>query len=632
MNSTNGGSGCKPVRIPVLLWAVIFLFVAGAHAQQGGGSSSDREYQLESIKVVADAIEEFVQAHPESVTVLDRAEIELRNFGDLGEAVASVPGVEVRKRAGNLGTRVIIRGGSANGVLVLIDGKPVNSTQFGAVDLESLPLEMVEKIMVFKPPVPVDLGPGASGGAVNIITRVKKKRPVARTKARVEGGSFGTVSGSATRIQPLGEDQFFVTAGGGHTDGKRTNSDNTKGNFSAQWRRELEGSDSLDITGRYYGVERGASGPLDNPTPDARQSYHHASLGLDYDGMWEGAGPFTIKGYGDFEHLNDKTQFGDDSVLKVYKIGTKNEFTWPPDQDYFFKFGASAEGNFVDHTETGYHDRGRTSLYTEYRREWKPWTFMLGVRGDYTSDFAFHPGAQGGVSLALGPRTVLRGNAGYAVEIPTFAQLYQPTHGSADQVRGNPDLNEERSVSVDIGIEHVWSEMLSMALSVFRTDTFDYITSVRGDDKIYRGVNLDHASRQGVEVSAKSRINESVTLRFDYVFLDTRNHDTDKELIYAAKHTIKGSGTFILPLGVRLEPEVAYVSARFADLENSDGQRLGGYTKVNCKATLPFEMGRYKAEAFVSVYNLLDHDFSVHFGYPDDGFRVMGGLQLEFGP
>jgi vitamin B12 transporter len=628
MVSGNGRNTRITVRLSAALLAMILLSSGVTLGQHTARTSSDDVYRLESITVVAYSIEEFIKSHPESVTLLARPEIEKRNFGDIGEAISSMPGVEVRRRAG-LGSRVIIRGGASNGVLVLIDGKPINSSQFGAVDLDSLPLDMVERIMVFKPPVPVEFGPGASGGAVNIVTRVNKKAATATTKVRVEGGSFGTVSGSATRIQPVGEDQVFVTAGGSRTDGKRTNSDNTKGNFSAQWRRDLEGSDSIDFTGRYYGVERGAPGPLDNPTPDARQTYHHASFGLDYDGLWTGSGPFSIKGWGDFEYLDDRTQFGENTELKVYKIGVKNEFTWPMDKDYSFKFGGSAEGNFVDHTQSGYHDRGRTSLYSEYEQEWKPWTFVLGARGDYTSDFAFNPGAQGGASFALGPNTALRGNVGYAVEIPTFAQLYQPTHGSADQVRGNPDLEEERSVSVDIGLEHRWSGKSSMECSLFRTDVFNFITSVRGDDKIYRGVNLDHATRQGLELSAKSAFNDFVSLRFSYVFLDTRNHETDKELLYAPKHTLKGSGTLTLPFGLRLEPEIKYASARFGDLDNSSEKRLGGYTTVNFKATLPFDLGRCEAEAFVSVQNLLDHDFSVHFGYPDNGLRAMLGIQVE---
>ena len=86
-----------------------------------------------------------------------------------------------------------------------------------------------------------------------------------------------------------------------------------------------------------------------------------------------------------------------------------------------------------------------------------------------------------------------------------------------------------------------------------------------------------------------------------------------------------------LPFGMRLEPEVRYVSARFGDIENSSEKRLGGYVTADFKATLPFDLGRYKAEAFLSAMNLLDHDFSVHFGYPDDGLRVMGGIQIEFG-
>ena len=236
--SDNGPNYRLPIHLSAALLAMILLAGGVSLGQHVAQPSSDPVYELGSITVVAEALDNFIQNHPESVAILTRTEIEKRNFGDLGEAMSNMPGVEVSKRSG-FGSRVIIRGGSPNGVLVLVDGKPINSSQFGAVDLDSLPLEAVEKILVFKPPVPVVFGPGASGGAVNIVTRIKKTIPSATTKVRMEGGSFGTVSGSATRIQPAGDDQIFVTAGGLHTDGKRTNSDKTGGNFSAQWRRDL---------------------------------------------------------------------------------------------------------------------------------------------------------------------------------------------------------------------------------------------------------------------------------------------------------------------------------------------------------------------------------------------------------
>jgi len=33
-------------------------------------------------------------------------------------------------------------------------------------------------------------------------------------------------------------------------------------------------------------------------------------------------------------------------------------------------------------------------------------------------------------------------------------------------------------------------------------------------------------------------------------------------------------------------------------------------------------------EGFINLYNLFDRDFENHCGYPDDGFRILAGLNL----
>ncbi len=48
----------------------------------------------------------------------------------------------------------------------------LNSYQYGSVDVAGIPVETtIESITVFKPPVPVRLGRGASEVAINIVTR-----------------------------------------------------------------------------------------------------------------------------------------------------------------------------------------------------------------------------------------------------------------------------------------------------------------------------------------------------------------------------------------------------------------------------------------------------------------------------
>lgn len=71
------------------------------------------------------------------------------------------------------------------------------------MDLNSIPVDMVESVTVFKPPVPVWLGPGGSDGAINIITReIKQNKRVkkANTTIKAAGGSFGQAQAGISQV------------------------------------------------------------------------------------------------------------------------------------------------------------------------------------------------------------------------------------------------------------------------------------------------------------------------------------------------------------------------------------------------------------------------------------------------
>jgi outer membrane cobalamin receptor len=120
---------------------------------------------------------------------------------DVAQLVATSPGVAVNDYGG-LGqlTTVSIRGSTADGVLVLLDGLPLNSAFGGAVDLSSIPRGWIERIEVLRGPEGALHGAGALGGVVNVITR----RAAAGTwSAETSAGSFGTASLSADGALPV---------------------------------------------------------------------------------------------------------------------------------------------------------------------------------------------------------------------------------------------------------------------------------------------------------------------------------------------------------------------------------------------------------------------------------------------
>lgn len=137
----------------------------GGHDQAGGEGM-----EMDALVVTAERIDEYVSNYPQQVERLDENEIRRRNLLSVEEALGTMPGVEV-KRSSGIGSRISIRGsGKSGGVLVLLNGRPLNSNQYGGIDLSTIPVEIVGSIMVFKPLVPVWLGPGGSDGIINIST------------------------------------------------------------------------------------------------------------------------------------------------------------------------------------------------------------------------------------------------------------------------------------------------------------------------------------------------------------------------------------------------------------------------------------------------------------------------------
>lgn len=568
--------------------------------------------------------------------MVERKEILERNFLSVEETLNSMAGVEVRPSAG-IGSRISIRGsGKAGGVLVLLNGRPLNSSQYGSVDLSTIPIDIVKLVTVFKPPVPVWLGPGASQGAISIVTHdfqpkaegEEKQKGITRFK--LSGGSFGRLDGSVSHTAPLTSGSLMLTAAGGHLDGKRTNADRDKGDLSVHWDRGGKGDVRYELNGRYYLSEHGSPGPIDNPTPDARQRYEKGSVDFQTAGPAGESGDYSLNAYADRVTLEDRSQSGSTSDLRDIKWGLKADTDWSgAEETWALRVGAILERDEVEHTLSGEHDRVTAGAHAQYDRHFNALTATLGLRGDHTSDFDFNPGASAGLSLEATKKLLIKGNAGYSVNVPNFGQLYQPSHGSVDQVRGNPDLNEEKVSSYDLGLEYRSRKNRVFQATLFRTDTRDLIVYRRGTDLVYQPVNIDKAWRHGLELTVKYAFDTGVSVDLDYIVQDSENRETGKELAYTPRNTFKATVKYNLPeWKTRLETKLRYYDPRYSEVEARESEKLDAYTTVDLKLLQPFSMGRISCEGFIDVYNLFDRDFENHFGYPDDGFRVVAGLNL----
>jgi len=617
-----------------ILLLMAHLPAALAHEGNGAGYSSD-PLVMETMVVTADRIEAYAESHPGQVELLGKEEIGRRNLGSVEEALRAMPGVDVKESSG-IGARISIRGsGKSGGVLVLVNGRPVNSSQYGSADLSTIPIDIVQSITVFKPPVPVWLGPGGSDGAILIVTgdpAGKQEDKRHWTKIRAAGGSYGLAEGSLSHRIKADNSSFSATAAGNHRDGKRTNSDRDSGNLSLHWERDLAEEVRMDLDGSYYRSEYGSAGPLDNPTPDARQTYQKATIDGRVQGVFDPDWDYRLNLYGDRVDLEDRSQSGFTSTLDSMKLGLKGESNRTDDDPVWdLRLSVTVEYDDVDHTLSGEHDRTTAGLGVQADRHWEEVTGTLGVRGDYISDFDFSPGLSGGVSYHPAEHWTAKINAGYKETIPTFGQLYQPSHGSIDQVRGNPDLDKERIWSYDAGLEYRRGETQLFQLALFRSDTRDPIVHQRGLDLIYRPVNADRAWRHGIETTVKFGSEAGLMADFNAIVQDSGIEDTGRELPYTPRVKLKGTFqyTWAAP-GTRLEATARYCSRQYSEVENRRSQRIDDYVTVEIKIAQPFRLKAVSAEWFLTVENLFDAEYESHFGYPDDGARFVSGMNLTF--
>lgn len=131
-------------------------------------SNEDVAGQLESMVVSETSEMEQIRKSAMTVTVIDGKKLHGRHVS-IDEVLNRAMGVDVRS-SGGLGSssRIAIRGLDGKRVKYFVDGAPVGALD-GKFQLDNLPIQLVDRIEVYKGITPARLGADALGGAVNVV-------------------------------------------------------------------------------------------------------------------------------------------------------------------------------------------------------------------------------------------------------------------------------------------------------------------------------------------------------------------------------------------------------------------------------------------------------------------------------
>lgn len=146
--------------------------------------------RLGEVIVVAPSQRRMIQQRELSAISLDVKPL-IASMGSLNELVSQSSGVRLRESGGvGSSNELSISGLAGNAVRYFINGVPLTSMGGGA-SLSTLPVNLVDRVEIYKGVVPPELGMDALGGAVNIVTN---SRGESYLDCSLMGGSFHTVA------------------------------------------------------------------------------------------------------------------------------------------------------------------------------------------------------------------------------------------------------------------------------------------------------------------------------------------------------------------------------------------------------------------------------------------------------
>ena len=180
------------MRISVFSFIVLMLLVAPLRAMgYDDASASDSvvaTHRVADVMVQAKSKTQKLREGAYAVNAIDVKSLANMTVS-LDDIVGKTAGVKVRTEGG-AGSEfdLSVNGMSGNSVRYFIDGIPLDAMG-SRVNLASLPVDIVDRVEIFKGVVPTSLGADALGGAVNIITNRSRNNYF---DASYSVGSFNT--------------------------------------------------------------------------------------------------------------------------------------------------------------------------------------------------------------------------------------------------------------------------------------------------------------------------------------------------------------------------------------------------------------------------------------------------------
>ncbi len=639
----------KPISILLLFLTLAFLFTQSLYGQQN--EEEDMPHlTLDSLVVTASRVPLNFRKTGRRVVVYTAQEIAVQPAQTVGGLLRTLGGVAVQSRAGfGVQSDFSIRGSSFKGVLILLDGVPINGPQTAHYLTDfPVPLSAIARIEVLRGSASALYGPNAIGGDIQIFTYAGLRTSDAPS-VEWEGGAhtkYGSHSlydlGGSLR-NTFGKTTIYAAAAWQGTQGEaifnsageRVQSIN--GPLSTDFTRQthtLALTHSFDKTMFYAraGMDRRDLNAYhfytgfdsDKARANNRTYWLQMRLRNERDKKTNWKIQFAAKQHEGLFVYNPKSTSSRDYARKVV---TQAQLSRAITSDFTLTGGISGEFQGIESLTKGNHSHLSGGIYLG--ANWQAannFTVNGSSRIDYDAGYGVEVTPH--LSLAYNfSKFTLRAAAGRAVRAPTYTELYINTAVENPSGNlGNPDLKAEEAWTAEAGADFYLTKGLSLHSTVFyRTvdNLIDY-SRLPGKD-LFVARNILHAETRGLELGLNAyRYFGGSQLSFNafYTILHKEIGSTAQNAEY--KYALKGARQLIQG-NVQFEKENILLALRGLW---KDRRSRKSYSVIHARAAYKIPFAEKRISLSVAVRNIFNTQYSDIFDAPMPNRWWIFGVQL----
>lgn len=554
-------------------------------------------------------------------------DIEATNSRTVAEALTYVPGVVVTAGRKNE-PEISIHGLAQRKALILIDGVPYYETNYGKLNLDQIPADIVARIDVVKGAASVLYGPNAQAGVINIITKKGAGRPT--FSVRGEAGDKHYYRGTLTHGNSIGIFNYWVSYVHREADafpmsddfdevigtvdfrppptlieavfengGSRNNSDFDTDSVWLKFGVELDEDSEYYVNLSYIDTERGF--PASIYENRVRPGFSFSQFGridryddfnVDLSGRQKISDLLTLSGtFFYHEHIDDYTSFDDWTY--------ENELGVSRFKDYYVGGSAIAElrpvewdtVSFAFHYKEDSHKQrdtadlpfdeskshtGSVAVENEFNLI-ENLSVVLGISYDW---FKLTDAEQDQVELdTAGTTDTVNPMVGAVYYFPDSTKLYgsvakKTRFPTLDQLTSGDDenppnwgLDAEESVNYTVGVSRPFGDIAIAELAFFYHDIDEWITrDFPGAGSAYS--NYSEVAIGGIEFVAQLYPFEHLTLKFGYTFQDAEDKSSGRvtdRLAHVPEHKVDVGAMYEVPLTrTRVDITTTYVDEAYS--------------------------------------------------------------------